>query len=375
MLVESAKRYFERGYTEPVRKASLQHGQGCEPTRWRELAELGWLALPLPENKGGLGGSLADTCLIAEELGRGLLVEPYIACAVTAAGVLVQADTDGAFTPCVEALGAGEKRIALALWEPAARFDTSSPGTVTTLRGDGYVLSGSKSLVLGAPGADAFLVAARMDGAAGETGLWMVNAGMAGLAMTPHALYDGRHAATMHFDKLALPVDARVGLGDAGAAVRSGLRAGMLAHCAETVGSMTAAFEITLEYLKTRKQFGRVIASNQAVQHRLVDLYVAIEESRALCRAAAAAHDANSVDASRLASAAKAHLSHAARLVWKDCVQLHGAIGMTEEYVLGAYVRRIAAADTLYGDEHFHLERLAASDDAASDYMMTEATQ
>jgi len=375
-LVESARRYVERGYGASVRQSSLAHPDGCNPARWTELAELGWLALPLSEAGGGLGGSLFEVCLIAEELGRGLVIEPYVACA-TAGALLADAAApwpadaaaEGQCAQWLPALAAGARRIALAAWEPGARFDRQPCATVATRTDGGYRLRGRKSMVLGAPGANAFIIVARVD-EPGSTGFvrvpFLVEANAPGLKLTPYALYDVRHAADLELDDVSVGAGMRIGAADISARIERFCEWSTIAHCAETVGTMAASFGITLEYLKTRKQFGRTLASNQALQHRLVDMYVAIEESRAITQAAAQADTVRGVGPAfgRSAAAAKAYVSQAARMVWKECVQLHGAIGMTDEYVLGHHIRRLAAAVTLYGDDELHLVRLASYEDA-----------
>jgi butyryl-CoA dehydrogenase len=367
LLVDSARRYVERGYGEPQRRQSLQHAQGCDPARWQELADMGWLALPLRESRGGLGGSLIDVCLIAEELGRGLVVEPYVGCAVLAATLLDDAADDGQAARWLPALAAGEKRIAVAAWERAARFDPMAGAARAAPEREGYRIDGNKTLALGAPGADTFLVSAKLPPAspsAAPIALFMIDAKTTGLSLHPYPLYDGRMAADLRLNNVWIPADCRIATDrDAKPLFERAFDQAIVAHCAESVGAMACAFDITLQYLKTRHQFGKAIAANQAIQHRLVDLYVAIEEARALTRAAARGFDQSAEAGGRLAAAAKAYVSQAAQLVWKETVQLHGAIGMTDEYILGSYVKRLAAAATLYGDAEYHLERLAQAED------------
>ena len=359
MLAESARKYVERGYDAAVRKASLAAPYATAPERWREFAELGWLALALPEADGGLGGSTADLCVLGEELGRGLVVEPWLGSAVLAAGLLARAGTAAQRAAWAESLATGDKRLALAVWERGARFDATQVGTTALRDGAGWRIDGEKELVLGAGGADGLIVSAR----AGEaTGLFLVPAQAPGVSIRAHALIDGTWAAQVRLSGVVLAEESRL----TGGAVEleRALDAAQLVHAAEAIGAMARAFEITLDYAKTRKQFGRAIAQYQAIQHRLVDLMVAIEEARALVLAAA--HIDESQDTARRAhvAAACAYTAQAARLMWEDCVQLHGAIGMTDEYQLGAYVRRLARSQVLFGDAGRHLERLAQAEEA-----------
>ena len=353
MLADSVRRYVERGYDAQRREASLAHPQGCLPETWRDFGDFGWLGLPLSEADGGMGGSLADVCLVSEELGRGAVNEPFIACAVLANPVLAQMAPAPVKARWLSALGDGSRRFAL----------SHAPGLTAVADGDGVRVSGQAALVLGGAGADGYLLATDPQ-ADGTAVLVLVEVGVPGLTAEVLSLYDGQRVARLHLDRV--PVQESLWRGP-GAQLQAGvarvLARAALAHCAETVGAMQAAYEITLDYLKTRKQFGRALSANQVVQHRLVDLMVEIEEARALTRAAAGVlDDPASAEALRLryGAAAKACVAHAARLVWKEAVQLHGAIGMTQEYQVGQYVKRLAAATTLFGSEEAHLERLAA---------------
>jgi butyryl-CoA dehydrogenase len=360
MLADSARKYAERGYGDAVRAASLAHPHGCVPERWREFAEFGWLALPLPEAHDGLGGSVADICVLAEELGRALVVEPWLPCGILAAGLLAECAEEATCAAWLPALAAGDKRIAFAAWEPGSRFDASRVETRAESVEGGFRLHGVKELVLGGPGADALLVSARVDGV---VNLFLVEAAAPGLEVRGHALYDGSRAAQVSLQGVRVGPQARLGAGDVSGAIELALDRAVLAHCAQTVGAMARALEITLDYLKTRKQFGRVLAGNQVLQHRLVDLFVAVEEARALVRAAAHGFGADAGARGYQVAAARAYVAQAARSAWEETVQMHGAIGMTDEYVIGQYVKHLAAAHALFGDADMHLERMARSED------------
>ncbi len=366
MLADSARKYVERGYDSTVRTASLAHVNGCMPGRWAEFAEMGWLALPLPEVDGGLGGSLADMCVLAEEMGRALVVEPWLASGVLAATLLANASTAEQRATWMPALAAGGRRIAFAAWEPGSRFDATQVSTRAEAVAGGYRLDGVKELALGAGGADAIIVCAQLKAADGrmEPALFLIEAGTPGLAVQDYAMIDGRHAAQLILRNVMVPTAARLAAEvDVAAAIAHAIDTAVVVQCAETTGAMARGLEITLEYVKTRKQFGKVLAANQVLQHRLVDLHVAIEETRALVRAAALVADSTADEQGRYAAAAKAFACQAARTAWEEVVQLHGAIGMTDEYVIGAYVKHLAASHALFGDAEHHLERLADFDD------------
>jgi butyryl-CoA dehydrogenase len=369
MLADSAQRYLERGYGNAARMAATADAQGCPPARWAEVAELGWLALPIPgvaAGAAGLGGSVADLCALAEPLGQALVVEPWLASAVLGAGLLADAapaDLAGEWLP---ALAAGRRRVALAAFEPASRFDIGGVACVASAQADGgFLLHGDKALTPGAAGADAWLMLACL--AHGdlskprELGLFLVDAAAPGARAQPGVLVDGQHAATIHLDGARVAAPLKRGPADEMLSmVERSLDRATLVQGAELVGAMAQALKITLAYLKTRRQFGRAIADNQVVQHRLVDLHVEIEEARAITRAAAATFDSGEDTARRRwCAAAKACVAQAALHVWEESVQLHGAIGMTEACEIGAYVKRLAVGAMLYGDLPFHLDRLA----------------
>ncbi|CAG4886780.1 acyl-CoA dehydrogenase family protein [Paraburkholderia saeva] len=364
MLSDSARKYIARGYGTAVREASFAHPQGCLPERWKEFAELGWLAMPVPEADDGLGSSLGDICVLAEELGRGLVNEPFIAAAVLATMLFVDVATPELRARYLPGVVTGSQRLAFAAWESGISFEGGAVTATAQQSGQTFSLNGTKTLVPGGAGADAFLLAAMTSG--DSMGLFLVDAGSPRLTVTPRSLYDGQRVADIVLDG----VEGAVALvtGSREEVVRLIERAidrATVAHCAETVGVMVAAFETTREYLITRKQFGRAIGANQVIQHRMVDLMVEIEEARALTRAAASVIDQENGDDStarrRYSAAAKAFVARAATHVWEESVQLHGAIGMTQEYVLGHFVKRLAAASTLYGGAEQQLERLATT--------------
>lgn len=352
MLANSVRRFVERGYEAVQRDASIAHPHGCVPETWRNFGEFGWLALPVPQDDGGMGGGVADVCVLTEELGRGAVNEPFIACAVLASTLLAEMAPDDVRSAWFPDLMEGHRRLSLA-------YET---GLKASASDGGFLLRGETSVLPGGAGVDAYLLVAQVSTQA-SAGLFLMDANATGLTNEPCALYDGQRATRLRLNDVSVASALWLGPQEQlQRAVQKALDQATLAHCAETVGTMQRAYEITLDYLKTRKQFGHTIASNQVVQHRLVDLLIEIEEARALTRAAAVAIDDGAsapMTGARYTAAAKACVAHTARHVWKEAVQLHGAIGMTQEYEVGQFVKRLAAATTLYGSEEAHLERLA----------------
>ncbi len=354
MLVDSARRWAETANTAAQRTQSADHAHGCPPERWRELAELGWLGMRLPEEDGGLSAGLPEVCLLAEQLGRQLLVEPFVACGVLGAGLLADSLQGDDRSEWLAALAAGKRRVAWLAWEADGDAQLALPAAEAVQDGIGWRVSGAKGAMPGASGADAYVVTARLAGSPGQLGVFLVDAGAAGVTAESMSFYDGRHAARAQLAdapaRLLLKGPAETVLGR----LQAQLDQGLIAHCAETLGAAQAALDITLDYLRTRRQFGHAISDNQVIQHRLVDLYVEQQEARALCLAAAERPDAQHAAALGLRTA------DVARHAWEEAIQLHGAIGMTEECAVGEYVRRLALAAQLYGTPAQHAERLAA---------------
>ena len=353
MLIDSARRWGERACTSAERARVSAHPVGCPPERWTELAELGWLGVALPEADGGLGAGLPEISLLAEQLGRALAVEPYVPSVALASELLAEVATGALRDDWLPALASGERRLAWMAWEPDGAATLGVPAASAQADGDGWRLNGDKGLMPGAGGADALLVTARLAGDGDRLGLFLVQADAAGVELQSTPLYDGRHAARLRLTDAPARLLRDGAAADLLALLQRALDRAVVAHGAETLGTAQGALDITLDYLRTRKQFGRVLGQNQVLQHRLVDLYVEQQEARALCLAAAA-------DPSpRLVAALGVRVAEVARHAWEEGIQLHGAIGMTEEYALGEYVRRLALAADLYGNAADHQERLA----------------
>jgi butyryl-CoA dehydrogenase len=362
-LVDSARDYLARSHGAAARQASHADPQGCDERRWQDFAELGWLALAVPQQHGGLSGSPADVAAVCEELGRALVAEPFVASAVWPTAVLRELPASDSVARLLAGCADGSQRLALACWEGADAFAIGPPATQAEYGTGGYRLHGAKTLVAGGAAAHALIVPARID--AHRHGLFLVLADAPGLQRETVGLVDGQRVAQLRLDA----AHAAQLLFEAPPATIADLLQAALDHatvadCAQTVGTMQAAFDITLEYTRTRKQFGHAIADNQVVQHRLVDLAVEIAEARALTRAAAdmlgRTLPVRAAARQRMVAAARSCVATAARLVWQDVVQLHGAIGMTQEYVVGAFVQRLALACTWFGSATMQLERLAA---------------
>lgn len=335
MLADSLARLLANRYGTEHRTAVAYEAPYHDVAGWNALAELGILYAFVPEDAGGMGGAGFDLLAVFEQLGAALCPEPLLGAAM-AAPLLAEAGED------LEPLLSGELRHALAVDEPEAPWDISAGSTEAT----GDALTGRKTSVYGGQAADRFLVSARREG---KLALYEVKAEDA--AVTPWGMIDGGGAAELMLD--ATP--ARCLLEDAGPAIEAALDRGRLALCAEAVGAMDWCHATTLDYLKSRKQFGREIGSFQALQHRMVEMKTAIEQARSITILAADRMDARSV------AMAKSLVGRVARKVSEECIQLHGGIGMTWEYPLSHYAKRLVMLDAQLGDADFHTARVAAA--------------
>ncbi len=345
-----------------VARFAADHGDG---DHWPTFAELGWLALGAPEDLGGFGGPL-ETLLLMEQFGRGLVRSPYVAQAVLAGTILRAAGRLDLLENVVE----GKARVAVAYEEPRARYDaarvTTTAARPSTGSGQGeYVIEGTKVRVLDASTADTVLVTARTDD--GIT-LFAVPANDPKIARTPFAAEDGNDVADVRFDGVRVPADAIVGeLGGGLALLELGIDHATAALCAEALGLMSVMLEATVEYTKQRNQFGVPIGSFQALQHRMAEMFIEVELARSMAYLAAMTlSDATDAAARRRGiSAAKVQIAKSGRFVGQNAIQLHGGIGMSEEYKVGHYFKRMTIVERLFGDADFHLARYLAARAAA----------
>lgn len=356
MLSDSVARFIQNDYGFEARTRMVAEGTGGSAGIWRTFAENGWLAVACPEEQGGLGGGVIEAAIISEQLGRGLVIDPWLGSAVLATQTLLASADDAVRGDWLPGLCDGSRRMALAWSEAEAR---GVPHVVAT-RVEGSELSGCKTLVLGGIGADAYLVSARTSGEVDDRAgiaLFLVEAGATGLTVTPTPLHDGSVAATLTLDRVV----ARRLDGDGLPALEQGLAQGICALGAELVGAMEAAIALTADYLRTRKQFGVVIGSFQSLQHRIADMSAELELARSMLFVALAAVENSSADLAKTLSGAKALITSAARNVCGQAIQLHGGIGMTEECAVGHYFKRAVVADALLGGRALHERACAAS--------------
>src|ERR1700688_312878 len=335
-LQETLQRFIGRDYGFDRRRELSRTALGFSADAWARYAELGLLALPFPEDVGGLGGNAVDIMLVMELMGRGLLLEPFLSTIVMCGGLLRDAGSEPLKGKMLQRMGAGELKAALACYEAAGRYDLSHVACTAVRSGAGWRLSGEKTVVLDAPSADYFLVSARSSGHAGGPhgiSVFLVAREVAGVSLFAYPTQSGGRAADVRLDDVAVD---------------------------EAVGIMTALNEATLNYLKTRKQFGVPIGKFQALQHRMADMFIAAEQARSMAvNAAIYADSEDAAERRRAISGAKAYIGQAARLVGQQAVQMHGAMGVVDDLIVSHYFKRLTMIDLSLGDVDFHLARFS----------------
>uniref|UniRef100_UPI0003B2EBDD acyl-CoA dehydrogenase family protein n=1 Tax=Ideonella sp. B508-1 TaxID=137716 RepID=UPI0003B2EBDD len=364
MLQDSVVRLLAERCDFDQRKAHLAQARGYSEALWAQFAEMGLLGLPFPEEDGGFGGGPVETLIAMQALGRSLAPEPYLPTVVLAGGLVRELGSPAQRASVLPAIAEGRLTLALAHAESAARYDLAHVGTIARADDHGWVLSGAKRFVLGGDSADRFIVSARTSGGVGDAdgiSLFLVDADAAGLTRRGYRTQDHSRAADLRLADVRVPDSARLGApGCALPALERTVDVAIAALCAEAVGVMERAHELTVDYLKVRKQFGVAIGSFQALQHRAVDMLVAIEQARSMAYyAAMMCTEPDPSLRARAISAAKAQVGRSARLIGQEAIQLHGGIGMTEECQVGHFMRRLSMIEILFGDSAHHLRRLA----------------
>jgi pimeloyl-CoA dehydrogenase small subunit len=362
LLKDSVDRLIADHYAFEQRKKYLAEPTGWSGAVWNQYAELGLLGLPFEEKLGGFGGGAVETMIVMEAFGRGLVLEPYFATVILGGGLLRRAGSEALRAALVPQIIAGKLKLAFAHIERQSRYDLADVATTAHKDGDGYVLDGAKSVVLHGDCADKLLVTARVSGGRRDrdgVGLFLVDADAAGVTRRGYPTQDGLRAAELTLSGVSVGSDAALG-DNALPAIEHVVDEAIAALCAEAVGTMQSMHETTLEYLKTRQQFGRPIGSFQVLQHRSVDMLVALEQARSMAMfAAVMAAEDNATERRRAIAAAKVQIGRSGKHIGQEAIQLHGGIGMTMEYKVGHHFKRMTMIDMLFGDADAHLATLA----------------
>ncbi|NKJ49079.1 pimeloyl-CoA dehydrogenase small subunit [Burkholderia sp. SG-MS1] len=355
-FADALRRYLDKNYGFEARQAIVRSESGVSDTHWAAFTELGLIALPVPQTQGGFNGGPIDMLVVMQELGRALVVEPYWATAVGLEALRLAGTGEGEDASLLERAAQGELKLAVAFHEPHARYDLFELKTTASGQGEQHTLTGTKSVVLHGARADAWIVPARLNG---EIALFVVARDAAGVAVTDYRTIDGQRAATLEFS--GTPARRLAGKHAGAAALEHIADYGTLLLCAEAIGALDALNLATVDYTKTRQQFGQPIARFQALQHRMVDMLIHAEQARSITYLAAMRYSSEDVDERRRAiSAAKVRVGQAARFVGQQAVQLHGGMGVTNEVAAAHLFKRLAIIETTLGDVDHHLARFAA---------------
>jgi alkylation response protein AidB-like acyl-CoA dehydrogenase len=363
LLRSSIQRFLREQYDFDERRKIVATDEGWSRKHWKSFAELGLCAAPFPESSGGLGGGSLATMIVMQEFGRSLVVEPYFETVVLAGGLIEDVASPEQRQEFLPKIMEGEAIWALAWAEGRSRYDFNNVTTTARRQGDKFVLSGTKAAVVGAPWADKLIVSARTSGGPRDrvgVSLFVVDRHSSNLHLQSFKTIDGRRAAELTLMDVEVPVSQVLGIEGEGVVALEACRdRAIAALCAEAVGAMSVLNSATLEYSKARKQFGVALGSFQVLQHRMVDMFIALEESISLTQhlnLSIAAHEPNG---SKLASGAKSKVGNAARFVAEQAVQLHGGMGMSDELNVGHYFKRINSINVQFGDPTYHLVRYA----------------
>lgn len=362
LLQESVARFIQNDYDFEARQKNVQDASGFNPANWSTFAELGWLGVPFKEEDGGFGGSAVDIMILMEQFGRGLVVEPFLPSVVMAGGALKVGGTEQQKEKLLAGIIDGSVQGAFAYAEPQSRFNLADVTTTAVADGDNYKLNGHKAVVLNAQNADIIIVTARTSGEQRDTqgiSVFVVDAKAAGITRRDYPTVDALRASEVILENVVVSKDAILGELDAGfSVVEQVIDDAILAVGAEAVGAMEVLYKDTVEYCKTREQFGQAIGKFQVLQHRMVDMFMEYEQAKSILYMAAIRMDEGyGPVAQKAISALKVQIGKSARFVGQNAVQLHGGMGMTEELNIGHYFKRLTMIITLFGNADFHLKR------------------
>ncbi|MFT5604959.1 MAG: alkylation response protein AidB-like acyl-CoA dehydrogenase [Paracoccaceae bacterium] len=361
-LDDMLQRFVRNDYGFDARQNILNSEQGFSQKIWQQFAELGLLALTLPEDCDGFGGTAVDTLLVMQSLGRALVLEPYLPTVLSAA-LIATAGSDEQRRALLPKVASGQCIVTLAHAEAEARYQLNYVTTRAEQNKDGFYITGHKAVVLAGQHAGMLIVSARTAGNVGDSdgiSLFLVDPKLDGVSLTAYRNHDGQSAADIHFNAVQLGAEALLGeLHQALPLLKAHRDTAIAALCAEAVGIMDALIAETGEYLKTRKQFGVQLGVFQALQHRMADMLLHTEQARSMAYLAAGKHDADEATRARIMAAAKTLVGQSARFVGQQAVQLHGGIGVTEELIIGHYFKRLTLINASLGDADYHLGRFS----------------
>ena len=343
-------------------RQSLSHSDlGFGQENWQKFAELGWLGISVSEDSGGFGGSAIESMLIMEAFGKGLVVEPFLETMIMSGGILDDHGSVEQKSSLLEPAIAGNMQLALAYAEPQSRFNLSDVVTEAKADGENFILNGYKSVVMNGPSANKIIVSARTSGSQlDENGitLFVIDSEASGLNKANYKTVDGRRASDLTIENVSVSRDDIVGELDSGYEILdSAIDKAILAISAEAVGAMEVLYKTTVEYTKTREQFGTAIGKFQVLQHRMVDMFMEYEQCKSLLYMATMKHEEGAVDSKKAISGLKYQVGKAGKFIGQQAVQLHGGMGVTDELNVGHYFKRLTTVGTIFGNTDYHLKK------------------
>jgi alkylation response protein AidB-like acyl-CoA dehydrogenase len=363
MLRDSVAKFVANDYDFDTRRKIIKGDNGFSRDNWKLFAELGWLMMPFKEADSGLGGSAVDIIAVMEELGKGIVIEPFLATAIMGGGIVAEAGNAQQKEEILAQVMSGDLQLALAYAEEQSRYNLADVNTKAKKSGGAYTINGKKIAVLNGNKAEKIIVVARTSGKQTDSdgiSLFIVDANADGVTVQGYETVDGFQGADITFDTVSVSADNLLGQeGEGYAALDYVIDRATLAVCAEAVGAMEVSYKKTVEYTKTRKQFGVPIAKFQALQHRMADMFIEHEQAKSMMLIAAMKCDsAGGIDKKQI-SAAKSRIGKAARKVGQESVQIHGGIGVTDELDVGHYFKRLTTIQFIFGSTDWHTQRFA----------------
>ena len=361
MIQDQVEQFIQKEYDWETRQELSNSDLGFGTHNWKTFAELGWLGIAVSEKNGGFGGSSIETMLIMEEFGKGLVVEPFLETVVMSAGILDRHGTDEQKNQVLNSVINGEMHLALAYAEPQSRFNLSDVVSEAKEDGDNFVINGFKSVVMNGPSANKIIISARTSGTQLEDkgiSLFLVDSDIEGLTKSDYKTVDGRKASDINLENVIVSNSCLIGSLNAGFDILDeAIDRSILAISAEAVGAMEILYKTTVEYTKTREQFGTPIGKFQVLQHRMVDMFMEYEQCKSLLYMATMKNEESAPDAKKAISGLKYQVGKAGKFVGQQSVQLHGGMGVTDELNVGHYFKRLTTIGTIFGNADFHLKQ------------------
>ena len=361
LIQDQVDQFVQKEYDWETRQSLSNSEMGFGKENWQKFAELGWLGISVSEESGGFGGSAVESMLIMEAFGKGLVVEPFLETMIMSGGLIDDFGSDEQKSSILEPAVAGEMQLALAYAEPQSRFNLSDVVTEAKTDGDHFILNGYKSVVMNGPSANKILISARTSGSQlDEDGIsiFIVDAETDGLIKTNYKTVDGKRASDLTIENVKVSKEDVIGKLDSGFEILdSAIDKAILAISAEAVGAMEVLYKTTVEYSKTREQFGTAIGKFQVLQHRMVDMFMEYEQCKSLLYMATMKHEEGAEDSKKAISGLKYQVGKAGKFIGQQAVQLHGGMGVTDELNVGHYFKRLTTVETIFGNTDYHLKR------------------